>query len=320
MIRRLSRIARRIVLAIGWLAVVVALAVGGAGILAQMAHPPGTAARAELTWAGDVSLRPRLDDARRDLATVAAKVDDLAGLGRTALTAVRSSDATALESAVTAGSSDAQAIDAESAALRTRLRDMPGDRPTDVLAVDTALLGRRSAMLAAVDAASGLSQRWQDLSSRSLTAVKLVTLLTAHDTTVANAAAQGRAGSYDAALTILGTAVGDLDAASTLRDQLKPTTDVSILDQWLERNRTYDAALTTLYTTLRDAKGKITDAVKAAYRAEATARTQLPPDTRGLVVIIGDIARGGLNQAVIAIEQARGRIDLALQTLAMPGG
>jgi hypothetical protein len=189
-----------------------------------------------------------------------------------------------------------------------------------MLVVDTGLLGRRSAMLGAVVAAAGLSQQWRDLSARSLTAVKLVTLLTAHDTTVANAAAQGRGGSYGAALTILGAAVGDLDAASTLRDQLTSTTDVSILDQWLERNRTYDAALTTLYTTLRDAKGKITDAVKAAYRAEATARTQLPPDTRGLVVIIGDIARGGLNQAVIAIEQARGRIDLALQTLATPGG
>ena len=60
----------------------------------------------------------------------------------------------------------------------------------------------------------------------------------------------------------------------------------------------------------------VNDAVRAAYREESAAREQLPPDTRGLVVIVADIGRGGLNQAVIAIEQARGRLNLALQALA----
>ncbi|MBI3746005.1 MAG: hypothetical protein HY264_05675, partial [Chloroflexi bacterium] len=60
---------------------------------------------------------------------------------------------------------------------------------------------------------------------------------------------------------------------------------------------------------------KVTDAVKQAFAEESAARSQLPPDTRGLVVIIADIGRGGLNQAVIAIEQARVRLDLALEAL-----
>jgi hypothetical protein len=60
----------------------------------------------------------------------------------------------------------------------------------------------------------------------------------------------------------------------------------------------------------------VSDAVRDAYREESAARAQLPPDTRGLIVIVADIGRGGLNQAVIAIEQARGRLNLALEALA----
>ena len=37
-------------------------------------------------------------------------------------------------------------------------------------------------------------------------------------------------------------------------------------------------------------------------------RRRCPPDARALVVILGDVARGGLNQAVIVIEEARGRL------------
>ena len=56
----------------------------------------------------------------------------------------------------------------------------------------------------------------------------------------------------------------------------------------------------------------MTDRVRDAFAAEQAARAQLPSDTRGLVVIMSDIARGGLNQAVIAIEEARGALSAAL--------
>jgi hypothetical protein len=38
----------------------------------------------------------------------------------------------------------------------------------------------------------------------------------------------------------------------------------------------------------------------------------LPPDTRGFVVILAEIARGGLNEAAIGIEETRGRLNLAV--------
>ena len=56
----------------------------------------------------------------------------------------------------------------------------------------------------------------------------------------------------------------------------------------------------------------MTDPVRKAFDGERAARAQLPRDTQALVVIMSDIAQGGLNQAVISIEQARGALGEAL--------
>ena len=58
--------------------------------------------------------------------------------------------------------------------------------------------------------------------------------------------------------------------------------------------------------------------MKAASKAEQQAREQLPPDTKALVVIMGEVARGGLNQAVITIEEARKRLSDASDALSAP--
>jgi hypothetical protein len=57
----------------------------------------------------------------------------------------------------------------------------------------------------------------------------------------------------------------------------------------------------------------VTGAVRKAFAAEKAARERLPGDTRGLVVIMAEIGRGGMNQAVISIEEARGELDAALE-------
>ena len=72
-----------------------------------------------------------------------------------------------------------------------------------------------------------------------------------------------------------------------------------------------DAALRTLYQALVNSGGRINDEVRAAFAAEAEAFQRLPPDSRALVIILAEIGRGGLNQAVITIEQARGELDSA---------
>jgi hypothetical protein len=86
-----------------------------------------------------------------------------------------------------------------------------------------------------------------------------------------------------------------------------------VLDEWIDRNGTYDLALRALYQALVESKGNPQTAkVQAARRAERLAFEQLPPDRRTIIVIVGEAARGGLTQAVVAIEDARGRIEDAL--------
>ena len=81
-----------------------------------------------------------------------------------------------------------------------------------------------------------------------------------------------------------------------MRDKLSATVDVSVLDEWLTRNENYDVALQNLYTALSKVGTKITKATRAAVAAEAEARAQLPPDTRGLVVIMAEIGQGGMSR------------------------
>jgi hypothetical protein len=66
---------------------------------------------------------------------------------------------------------------------------------------------------------------------------------------------------------------------------------------------------------LIQSKGKVTDRVKAAFDELTAAQAVLPPDSRAMIVIMADVARGGLNQAVISIEDARGRLDAATGSL-----
>jgi hypothetical protein len=307
---------QRVVLGVIWLVVAVAIALGGAGIVAQWSHPPGTPARAELTWRGDREVAPKLDAALANLQAIADEVERLGVLARGALGALTADDRTPFRDALSEGLDTSLEIRRASASLRAELLALPGNLAGDAIAYGADSLARRASMLTALEATGDLGLDWARLTSGSILASDLIGLLTSHDLTVAAAAADGRGAEYEAALATLSRAVDMLDAATDIRDQLENTSDVEILDEWLGRNRRYDEALVALYSALRDSGGLVNDAVRAAYREESAARAQLPPDTRGLVVIVAEIGRGGLNQAVIAIEQARGRLSLALQALA----
>ena len=91
-------------------------------------------------------------------------------------------------------------------------------------------------------------------------------------------------------------------------DQLAATVDVETLDDWLDRSADYDKALRDLYAALRKSDGRVDAAVRRAVTAERKARMASRRTRAGLVVIMSDIGRGGMNGAVIAIEQARGEM------------
>ncbi len=314
-IRRLLLAVRPVAIGLLYGAVMVAVALGSAGIVALWSHPPGTASRAELTWHADRSLTPQLNDARDKLVSIAASIDRLSVLARGALGSLTAADQGPFVDALGEGTAVSRSISVDSAALRAQLASMPGAEPEDAIQYGVAVLTRRAAMLSALDGTAGLDRSWATLTAGSLQASTLIGLLDQHDVTVAAAAAQGRSGDYEPAVATLGAAVARLDNAAEIRDQLANAADVSTLDSWIARNRRYDQALIGLYGALRNSGGDIDEAVRAAYQEEGAARALLPPDTRGLVVIIADIGRGGLNQAVIAIEQAKGRLNFALEAL-----
>ena len=315
MIATVGRLLRRAVLGLVWLVVIVVMAVAGAGVVAQWSHAPGTSTRAELTWDGDQETGPALDAAQDALGAIGDEVDRLSVLARGALGALTADDQEPFQDALTAGGTLAREIETASTALRGELNTLPGDDPADAIRYGSDARARRATMLTALEATVGLARSWATLTVGSLAASNLIADLTGHDQTVAEAAAQGRDADYLAALVTLSAAIRTLDDAADIRDDLRNTSDVETLDTWIRLNRRYDEALVALYTALRDSGGLVNDAVREAYRAEGEARAALPSDARGLVVIVAEVGRGGLNQAVIAIEQARGRLRLIIEAL-----
>jgi hypothetical protein len=310
---------RAAVRALGWGIVAAIMAVAAAGLVGQLWHPAGGPARAELTWLGDLELTAALEGTETGVLDVAAEVDRLAEEARIALAAAASSDLELLAESLSRGTAKAAAIESAVVALRQDLRSLPGDEPDAALHYRNSVVVRRAALLAAIDAAGGLPGHWGAVTSRSSDVVELLGLIDAHDQRVLAAAAEGRAGRYRRATTVLEEALGVLTAIEELRAKLVSGLEPTILDEWVDRNRTYDRALSALYEALRESRGRTTVAVQSAAREERIAREGLPADRRAIVVIVSEVARGGLNQAVLAIEETRGRIDAALADVVEDG-
>jgi hypothetical protein len=318
-----TRAVRRILFGLAWIVAAVALSLGGAGIVTGVGGPPGTSSRPELTLAGDTAITPLLESATGALERLRDHVDQLGTDARGALAATIGGDQKALNEAISAGTTMTTQIASETAALRTRLASLPGldgvttlPLPADVgLRLSAAIQRRYAQLLASLDATNGLADAWLSLTGAAQAARQLADIFAAHDAATAQAARLGTQAKYAAALRQLDASDDALANAKTMRDQLVKAVDVSTLDQWLARYATYDAALRKLYTTLRSTNGRFTQAARTAFQAEEDARKGLPGDTRALVVIMGDVAKGGLNQAVITIELAKGRLSDALDAL-----
>ena len=197
--------------------------------------------------------------------------------------------------------------------LRRDLAAVPYVGDVDAaLKISEPIMARHAALVAALDATAGLDAAWLRLSTGAVAATKMSQLLGEHDRLVGLATEQGRLAKYAAAEKLIDQAQAQLTGARTLRDQLSNTVDVSVLDEWVKRNADYDVALRKLYEAISKVGKKVTAATRAAVKAEADARARLPPDTRGLVIIMAEIGRGGMNGAVITIEEARATLADAL--------
>ena len=302
-----------------WTVLFAVFAAGAAGLIAQGSHPPGSTARGDLTAEGDAALGARLDAATAALESISADVDRLADVAKDALEQIASADPTKLQASLDEGSALAVTIDTNAAALRASLADLPGDEADAVLHYSNATLVRRAAVLTALDAAAGLNAHWEQVAAKAGEAAGLTALIAQHDGIVVDAAALGRNHHYRQAATTLNDAILAVADVKAQRDKLIADTGQTVLDEWIERCRDYDLALQALYVAL-DAAGGDPNAVKVqlARAAERRAYEQLPPDRRTIIVIVAEVARGGLTQAVLAIDDTSGRIDDALAAANAP--
>lgn len=305
--------ARSRVSAVLWVVAVLAIALGAAGIVTAMDTQPPGASRPELTMRGDAEVTAALDQVEAALASVATDVESLGVEARGALAALNGTDLATVEAAVARGDELVQSIRTGSKAVDEALAQVPivGTAQADYELSD-GVRARYERLAGATSHVRGLDTAWARLTIGSLAASRLSARLGEHDDAVLEAADQGRHAKYADAVKTLDRADDALTDAKTQRDQLAKSVDVSTLDQWIARNADYDAALRKLYVALRGVKGKVTKDVRAAVAAEQAAKDRLPPDNRGMVLIMSDIGRGGMNDAVVAIEEARGQLADAL--------
>jgi hypothetical protein len=304
---------RRILGTLAWLAIIVLIALGAAGLVTGMDHGGSHSGGSELTAAGDALVAPQLDSAQADLAALADEVAALGTEARGALAALNGADDKTVDAAMAEGDRLVADLAKKTAALRQKLAIIPYVGTVgSALHVSDAVEARHAALVSALDATDGLDFQWARLSIGSVAASRMSALLAEHDRLVGLAAERGRQARYADAAKFLDGADAQIAAAQTLRNQLANTVDVTVLDQWLSRNGDYDIALRNLYKQISKVGKKSTAVLKKAIAAEKAAAARLPPDTRGLVIIMSEIGRGGINGAVIAIEEARGKLSDAL--------
>jgi hypothetical protein len=290
----------------GWALCALIVAFGGAGIVVGADHFPGDTSRPELTSRADVRMRIAIAPIAVELRNLQADVTRLGQSGRTALAHLARRDPVELQRTLDAGDVLVTSMEARKAAIRdavgalpyTRDSDRIGDRP------------RRS--LAAIDEAlSALDEipaDWAQLTRGAAPAIRLADLLRRHDEATFSATASARRDDYTGAIRQLNTSLQLVAQAKDIRDLLVTTTDVTTLSIWLDRNERFDQALISLYRELAASPTRITAKARAAFAEVDRLQKLLPIDTRALVVVMSDIAQGGLNEAVVAIELARGRL------------
>jgi hypothetical protein len=308
----------RVVAAVVWPIVVVLVALGIAGLVAWLDHRPAGSGRPELTWARDEAVAVELDVATAELSGIADEVERLGLLGRGSLAALTARDFDLLDQAIVSGTVLANGIRDEGTALRAKLVALPMSEPDTRLRLSPATLDRYAALVAALDATNGLAGSWTRLVQGSLSAGRLTALLEGHDELILSGIDAGVTGDWPTALAQIDSATALLVEAEALRDGLQNTVDVGTLNEWLRRNRDYDVALRALYVVSAKSPTRVTPEIRAALAAEKAARDALPRDTANLGIILAEIARGGLNQAVIGIEEARARLAEALAVAGEP--
>jgi hypothetical protein len=308
-LQRFRRGLARFLFLVIWVVVMMLVALGSAGLVASLDHQPGSETRPELTWAGDNAIGPHLTQARTDLQAIGGQLDQLGTLARGSLAAAVSNQTDTLDQALADGTVVVSQIDEASNALTARLLAMPGLGGNPDLRLSRSSQDTLSLLIDALDSTRTLAADWAALTKGTADAGRLTGLLEQHDKLIVSAIDAAIDRKFKTAIARIDRANARLRDAAKIRDTLRARTDVATLSEWLRRNVNYDRALRRLYVLSARSPVKITQRMRNALAAERRARDALPKDNSGLIIIVSELSRGGLNQAVIAIEKARA--DLA---------
>jgi hypothetical protein len=298
---------------LAWVLIAALIAFGGAGLIQTATKLPTNATREEPpAFAVDPAVEPALARATAELQALTTALDALSGTARDGLAMVSANDAAKLQAEISRGNDELTTVLAGARSLAAAVDAIPYPGPEWQLHMTQDQRNRYLALRSTDGMTDGLDEAWVAFSRGTIDAINLTTLLSRHDDQTAAAAKEGTAGHYAKALTLLDDSDATIAEARAVQDRLAGRVDVSTLRAWLDANAAYDGALRTLYKALVDSRGRVTQAVRDGLKGEQAARAGLPKDAGGIVVIVSDVARGGLNQAVIAIEEARGTLAAAL--------
>jgi hypothetical protein len=289
-----------------WSLCALVVALGGAGIVIGADHLPGDATRPELTWRADARMRDAIAPIALELQNLQSDVTKLGQAGRSALIDLSERDAAALQQTLDVGDQIVTTMEVRKAIIRQAVQALP--YPADPGRLGDSVTSSVIAINDALRAVDDIPADWAQLARGVVPAIRLASLLEQHDRQTFAATALARQDDYRGAIRELNTSLQMIDQAKAIRNQLVTTTDVAVLSLWLSRNERFDRALLVLYGELAVSPTRITPKARTAFAEVDRLQKLLPLDTRALVVVMSDIAQGGLNQAVIAIEQARGRL------------
>jgi hypothetical protein len=299
--------------ALWWTALLVLTALGGAGLAVAADRPQNSDQRPEVTWRADQRAFAWIDALAADEQAILARAVDLSAAGRDLLSNLQTLDIDAARASLDAG--DAANADISALVTSTRERVMAADASVERWRVGRLTADALDHLAAAAEASEGLPFFWAGMAVPARAVADLIATLREHDEIVFQATTAGRESHWQDALDLLGQAAISWSSATALRAQLAEHGAVETLEDLLSRMAVYDAALTDLYTHLRDGgeqSGQRFNELQAAVEAALAA---LPSDQGVFIVIVFEAVGALLIDGLVAMEEIHGTINDALQAV-----
>jgi ribosomal protein L17 len=291
-------------------ALLVLIALGGAGLAVAADRVQSPYQRPELTWAADHAAQSYISLMDADLTQVSAAASALAKAGRDTLGNLQTLNLDATRAAIASGDDAASTITSE-------IQQMAPDYAVTQSNVQRWRLGPEAgAQLDAIDAAVSsapvLPQAWTDVETRATAVASLVDDLQQHDSLVFQATTAGRQQKWADALTTLGTADDALNSARAQAAQLEVGGTTDTFDELATRYAAYDSALSSLYSYMGSGGNQSGTQFDTLNKAVESAQAALPSDSGIYSIIVGEAAGTAITDALVRLEQARGDVNAAL--------